>query len=81
MVQINGSEDKATVSNWYTSAAYQTELFMAQDGTRIKNTQIEQLIQAMATYSSSTGTSWSQAMNEQRTDAQQILAQYWTADK
>ncbi|WP_162551116.1 calcium-binding protein [Paenibacillus tepidiphilus] len=78
VIEIMGSTDRATVTNWYTNSYYQTEVLTAQDGTQIKNTQIEQLVQAMATYSSSTGIAWSQAVAEKRGDALQVLAQYWT---
>ncbi len=74
---INGTTDQITVQNWYSGSSYQTEQFHASDGSQLLNTQVDQLIQAMATFTSNNGISWSQAIQNRPQDVQQILAQYW----
>jgi hypothetical protein len=56
------------------------ENFEVADGSSISNSQVELLIQAMATYSSNNnGISWMDAINNNPQDVQNILNQYWTA--
>ena len=47
---IIGTSDKLTVQNWYTGSAYQVEQFKTADGKALLNTQIETLVQAMASF-------------------------------
>ena len=74
----DSSTDQMTVKDWYSGAAYQTEIFQTSDGDRLLNTQVEQLIQVMATFSTDNGMSWSEAIQQKPQEAQAILAQYWT---
>ncbi|KAF0216168.1 MAG: Hemolysin-type calcium-binding, partial [Geobacteraceae bacterium] len=76
-IAIDSTTDQLAVQNWYTSSAYQTDVLKASDGSRLLNSQVDQLIQAMATFSANTGMSWSQAIQDRPQDVQQILAQYW----
>lgn len=78
-VVINGSTDSVTVDSWYTSNNNKIETFEAADGSTITNTQIEQLIQAMASFSTDNGMTWSQALDNQSASAQSLISQYWTA--
>jgi Ca2+-binding RTX toxin-like protein len=78
-VAMNGSADSITVTSWYNSDNNKVETFEASDGSTITNTQIEQLIQAMASFSTDNGMSWSQALDNQSSSAQSLIAQYWTA--
>jgi len=45
-----GTSDKITVQNWYSGSSNQIETFKTVDGLRL-DTQIAQLVAAMATYS------------------------------
>ncbi len=76
-IAVNGTADKATVQNWYSGSAYQTEVFQASDGSRLLNTKVEQLIQAMATFGADNGMSWSDAIQQKPQEVQAVLAQYW----
>ena len=77
---IHGTSDKLTVQSWYTGSAYQTELITAADGRHLQNTQVAQLIQAMATFVTDNGlANWDQAIQNRPQDVQGILAQYWAA--
>ncbi len=77
IVSINATADQATIQNWYSASAYQTEVFKASDGTQLLNTQVDLLIQAMAALSINTGLTWSQLIQQQPNDVQAVLAQYW----
>ena len=78
-VAMNGSTDSIMVNSWYENDNFKIETFEASDGSTITNTQIEQLIQAMASFSTDNGMSWSQALDNQSSSAQSLIAQYWTA--
>jgi len=47
-VSVIGSEDSVTVRNWYLDSEHQIEQFQAGDGLMLVNTQVDQLVQAMA---------------------------------
>jgi Ca2+-binding RTX toxin-like protein len=74
---IHGSSDQASVQNWYTGSANQVETIQAGNGQVLLNTQVDQLIQAMANYSTQSGLTWDQAIDQQPQDVQTILAAYW----
>jgi hypothetical protein len=77
-VTVNGTTDQIAIQNWSSSTNYQTEVFQAADGSALLNSQVGQLIQAMATFTTNNGISWNQAIQDRPQDVQQILAQYWT---
>jgi Ca2+-binding RTX toxin-like protein len=74
---LHGSTDKATVQSWYSGTAYQTEVIQAGDGSRLLSNQVDQLIQAMASYTASTGLTWDQAIDQRPQEVQAVLAGYW----
>jgi hypothetical protein len=68
-----------SIGYWYSYNDYKVETIKASDGSTISSSQVEQLIQAMASWSSNnSGMSWSQALASNSQDAQSIVAQYWT---
>lgn len=48
-----------------------------KDTSTLSNTQVEQLIQAMAGFTQDNGMSWSQAIQDKPQDVQDILSQFW----
>jgi Ca2+-binding RTX toxin-like protein len=76
-IALHGSADKATVQSWYSGTAYQTEVIQAGDGSKLLNNQVDQLIQAMASYTASTGLTWDQAIDQRPQEVQAVLAGYW----
>jgi Ca2+-binding RTX toxin-like protein len=77
-VSLHGTSDTLTVQDWYSDTSRQTEVFQAADGRSLLHTQVEQLIQAMATFSANHGgISWSQAIQERPDDVQAVLAAHW----
>lgn len=76
-ISIHGTQDTITIKNWNSEAAYQTEVFKTSNGNTLQNTQVDQLIQAMAEFSEQTGMLWNQAIDERRDGVQDILSQFW----
>jgi Ca2+-binding RTX toxin-like protein len=77
-ISFYGTSDMLTVNSWYSGSAYQIEQLKSSDGSALSNTQLEQLIQAMAAFTTQNGMSWNQAIAEKPQDVQNILAQFWT---
>lgn len=49
-VSIIGTSDMVTVENWYFGSAYHVEQFQSADGKMLLDTQVENLVQAMASF-------------------------------
>ncbi|HAM54653.1 MAG TPA: hypothetical protein DCQ64_04300 [Candidatus Rokubacteria bacterium] len=77
VVALQASTDAVTVQDWYRGRAYQVEVIQAGDGSRLLAAQVGALIQAMASFSQSTGLSWSQAVEQRPDDVTAILAAHW----
>jgi Ca2+-binding RTX toxin-like protein len=78
LLQLHGTSDSLTVQSWQNGTANQTEVLRAQDGSTLLHTQVNQLIQAMATFSASHGSiSWDQAIQDLPNEVQTVLAAYW----
>jgi len=75
---IHGTTDSITVKNWYLSpTTNQIEDLQAGNGQHLLNTQVDQLIQAMASFSQHTGLTWDQAIDQRPQGVQSILAASW----
>jgi len=70
--------DRVSVRDWYANANNQVETIILNDGDRLLNTQVDQIIQAMATFSADNGSiSWEQAIADRPNDVQAVIAAYW----
>ncbi|MCS6319862.1 MAG: hypothetical protein H8K05_19260 [Nitrospira sp.] len=77
-VSIHGGTDRVTIQNWFTApAASQVETIQAGNGQMLLNTQVDQLIQAMAIFSQQTGLTWDQAIDQRPQEVQTVLAANW----
>jgi Ca2+-binding RTX toxin-like protein len=76
-ISLHGTTDQVTIQNWYGGATNQTETIQAGNGQTLFNTQIDQLIQAMASFSQQTGLTWDQAIDQRPQDVQTVLAANW----
>jgi Ca2+-binding RTX toxin-like protein len=74
---IHGTTDAVTIKNWYTSPTNQIEDLQAGNGQHLLNIQVNQLIQAMASFSQQTGLTWDQAIDQRPQDLQTVLAASW----
>ena len=78
VARYHGSADAVTIQNWYQGSANQTETFQTSEGHLLTNTQVDQLIQAMAQFSASHGgISWDQAIDQDPAAVQSVLSAYW----
>lgn len=78
LVDFANSTDQIKITDWYASASNQIENFVAADGSGLLNSQVDQLIQAMATFSANNGgISWEQALLDKPAEVEAILATYW----
>ncbi len=82
-IAIQGASDQVTIQNWYSSASNRVEILEAGNGDVLRSAQVEQLIQAMAAFTSQNGgLTWEQAAAgsgtmQQQTDFQNIIAANW----
>ena len=77
-IAVHGTTDSITIQNWYTNpTAGQVETIQAGSGEVLLNTQVDQLIQAMATFTQQSGLTWDQAIEQQPGQVQTIIAANW----
>ncbi len=76
-LSIHGSSDQVTIQNWYGGATNHTETIQAGNGQALLSTHVDQLIQAMASFTQQTGLTWDQAIDQQPQQVQNILAASW----
>jgi Ca2+-binding RTX toxin-like protein len=75
---VHGGTDQITIQNWYSSSTTnQIETIQAGNGQTLLNTQVDQLIQAMASFSQQSGLTWDQAIDLQPQQVQAVLAASW----
>jgi Ca2+-binding RTX toxin-like protein len=72
-----GSTDTIDIQDWYLGGEFQTEIFRDSEGSALMNTQVEQLIQAMAGFTAETGLNWSDATQQRPEDVETIVAAAW----
>ncbi len=77
LVSHIGESDTITLQDWYLGGEFQTEIFRDSEGSTLMNTQVDQLIQAMASFSADTGLNWSEAAQQRPEDVEAILAAAW----
>ncbi|MBY0248953.1 MAG: putative Ig domain-containing protein [Nitrospiraceae bacterium] len=74
---IHGSADQVTVKDWYLSSNNRIETIQAGNGQTLLSTQVDQLIQAMAAFTQQSGLTWDQAIDQQPSQVQAVLAASW----
>jgi Ca2+-binding RTX toxin-like protein len=50
-ISVIGTTDKVTISGWYTDAAHHVEMMELADGKQLLDSQVQNLVQAMAAFS------------------------------
>ena len=74
---IGSTSDGVIVQDWYLGSAFQVENLRSSDGRVLMANRVDQLIQAMAAYTATTGLSWAAAAVERPAEVEAILAAYW----
>jgi Ca2+-binding RTX toxin-like protein len=77
LLALRSSDDSVAIQDWYRGPSFQVEQVQAGDGRRLAASQVDVLIQAMATYSSESGLSWTQAITERPAEVEAVLAAHW----
>jgi Ca2+-binding RTX toxin-like protein len=77
LLALGTSSDVIAVQGWYQGPASQVEIVQAGDGRRLAASQVDQLIQAMASYSAGSGLSWANAVTQRPAEVEGVLAAYW----
>jgi Ca2+-binding RTX toxin-like protein len=49
-IDLIGTTDRIVINDWYQDSGNQIETFMTDDGLSLMNTQVDQLVQAMAAF-------------------------------
>ncbi|MEW6740894.1 MAG: calcium-binding protein [Nitrospirota bacterium] len=93
-VIINGGADKITIEDWNwrdengkgrrrerDDKEFLIDEFRTTDGRHLHDRQVDQLIQAMATFTTNNGISWSDAIQQKPQEVNQILVQYWEGNR
>ncbi|MBI3896877.1 MAG: putative Ig domain-containing protein [Gammaproteobacteria bacterium] len=79
-MRLHGGSDTLTVNSWYLGNSYHTETLKAADNRQIADSQVESLIQAMASFSASHGgITWDQAIDQRPQEVESVIAAYWHA--
>ncbi|MEJ2074461.1 MAG: calcium-binding protein, partial [Reinekea sp.] len=74
-ITVAGTDDRVTVSNWYSNANYQLDQIEV-DSSVLLNSQVEQLVSAMASYSVPSGAG-NVIHQEVKDELQPVLAETW----
>jgi hypothetical protein len=77
VLAVHGSTDQVTVKDWYAGGAREIETIEAADGSELLSSQVQQLIQDMASYSATSGLTWAQAIDQHPEEVQTVLAAHW----
>ncbi|HEX5646844.1 MAG TPA: calcium-binding protein, partial [Nitrospira sp.] len=77
-LRVYGSQDQVLIDSWYSAGtANQVETLQVGNGQTLLSSQVDQLIQAMATFTQQTGLTWDQAIDQRPQDVQAVLAGSW----
>ncbi len=77
-INFVNSSDTLNISNCYSGSSYQVEEFKSSDSKNINNTQVQLLIDAMASFTTENGISWNNAIKEKPNEVDSILTLFWT---
>ena len=78
VITRHGGTERLTVNNWFSGTTNQIEQLKSTDTSTLLNTQVANLIQAMATFSANNGgITWDQAIDTRPIDVQAIVAAHW----
>ncbi|MDO5343753.1 MAG: calcium-binding protein, partial [Candidatus Saccharibacteria bacterium] len=77
-IRAHSTTDAVTVSDWYYNNRNKIEVFTDANGRTMAHTQVESLIQAMASFRRDTGLSWEQGLSERPDQVRSIVQEYWT---
>ncbi|MDE7251322.1 MAG: hypothetical protein K2O32_00045 [Acetatifactor sp.] len=77
LITVGGEEGSISVENWYLGSGYQLDSIQTSDGYALAGEQVDLLIQAMASFESTNGMEWQDALRLQDERAVSLAEQYW----
>ena len=77
LVSLLDTEDTITINNWYQGDSNKIETINSSDGYALSHTQVDLLIQSMASFESTSGMSWLEGIRQGNADIDSITAQIW----
>jgi Ca2+-binding RTX toxin-like protein len=77
LLTLGSGSDSVTIQDWYQGADRRVELVRAGSTGVLVASQVDQLIQAMATYSVASGLSWADAARLRPAEVESVLAAHW----
>ena len=77
LISILDTEDTITLNNWYSGNSYHVENIQSGNGYSLSHTQVDLLIQSMASFESESGMSWGEAVAEDHENANALISQIW----
>jgi len=77
LISIIGTTDSVQINNWYNNSNYKVETFASSDGYTLSHTKVEQMIQSMAAFETSSGMSWADAIQNKNDEIDNITSQIW----
>ncbi|WP_434141462.1 calcium-binding protein [Pseudomonas luteola] len=76
VIDVIGTDDKVTVSNWYSSNYYHVDQIKAADGKTLLDSQVQNLVDTMASFGVDAGAE-TNLSNDQRAQLDSVLAANW----
>ena len=75
-VSVLDADDKVTIKNWYSGTSYRVEQFIAADGMTLLDSQVQSLVDAMASFGVPPGSETSLS-SDQRAQLDVVIAANW----
>ncbi len=72
------TENSVTAESWFDNNQYQIGKISCQDGKSLTNTDVLQLIEAMADFTTQTGMLWEQGLENDDKELKSMLTQFWS---
>ena len=77
-IAVYGSTDQVTIQNWYGGTSNQVESIHAGNGQTLLSSQVNQLIDAMAGFTTNNnGMTWDQGIAAKPEEVQAVIAASW----
>ncbi|MBF0456259.1 MAG: hypothetical protein HQL72_15755, partial [Magnetococcales bacterium] len=77
-LKLSGSSDQVTIEDWFANSNSQVETIQVSDGSTLASSQVDLLIQDMATFSTNhNGISWDDALVQYEEETSTIIAAHW----
>lgn len=77
LISILDTQDSVTIKDWYGGNNYHVETIRTNDGCTLAHTQVELLIQSMASFERTSGMTWAEGVHTGNEKVTDITSQMW----